>query len=125
MYFYCFFSFEYFDPFDHYAACWVTLTITNSISGDDLTSMTKHSTLIDMHAFGETCLRVAIVTLNQVNTDKSFTTMEKIMLISLVMRGHQAYLLQLQMQYPEVVVKVWFHRQFLPKSRAIAAAKNS
>ena len=27
MYFYCFFSFEYFDPFDHYAACWVTLTV--------------------------------------------------------------------------------------------------
>ena len=25
MYFYCFFSFEYFDPYDHYAACWVTL----------------------------------------------------------------------------------------------------
>ena len=26
MYFYCFFSFEYFDSFDHYAACWVTLS---------------------------------------------------------------------------------------------------
>ena len=25
LYFYCFFSFEYFDPFDHYAACLVTL----------------------------------------------------------------------------------------------------
>ena len=25
MYFYCFFSFKYFDPYDHYAACWVTL----------------------------------------------------------------------------------------------------
>ena len=24
MYFYCFFSFEYFYPYDHYAACWVT-----------------------------------------------------------------------------------------------------
>ena len=26
MYFYCFFIFEYFDPYDHYAVCWVTLT---------------------------------------------------------------------------------------------------
>ena len=26
MQFYCFFSSEYFDPYDHYAACWVTLT---------------------------------------------------------------------------------------------------
>ena len=25
MYFYCFFSFEYFDSYDHYAACWDTL----------------------------------------------------------------------------------------------------
>ena len=29
MYFYCFFSFEYFDPFDHYVACWVTLILTD------------------------------------------------------------------------------------------------
>ena len=27
MYFYCFFSFEYFDPYNHYAACWVTLNL--------------------------------------------------------------------------------------------------
>ena len=27
MYFYCFFSFEYFDLYDHYAACWVTLKV--------------------------------------------------------------------------------------------------
>ena len=27
MYFYCFFSFEFFYLYDHYAACWVTLTI--------------------------------------------------------------------------------------------------
>ena len=26
MYLYCYFSFEYFGPNDHYAACWVTLT---------------------------------------------------------------------------------------------------
>ena len=25
MYIYCFFPFEYFDQYDHYAACWVTL----------------------------------------------------------------------------------------------------
>ena len=25
LFFDCFFSFEYFDPYDHYAACWVTL----------------------------------------------------------------------------------------------------
>ena len=33
MYFYCFFSFEYFDPFDHYAACWVTLNFEKLPSG--------------------------------------------------------------------------------------------
>ena len=27
MYFYCFFSFEYFDPYDHYVVCWVTLSL--------------------------------------------------------------------------------------------------
>ena len=30
MYFYCYFSFEYFDPYDHYVACWVTLTVITS-----------------------------------------------------------------------------------------------
>ena len=29
LYFYCFFSFEYFDSFDHYAACWFPLSLSN------------------------------------------------------------------------------------------------
>ena len=31
MYFYCLFSFEYFDPYDHYAACWVILTFSLNV----------------------------------------------------------------------------------------------
>ena len=29
MYFFCIFTFEYFDPYDHYAVCWVTLRETS------------------------------------------------------------------------------------------------
>ena len=32
LYFYCFFRFEYFDPYDHYAACWVTISVMTSLS---------------------------------------------------------------------------------------------
>ena len=38
MYFYCFFSFEYFDPYDHYAVCWVTLISGSVHAGVSLTS---------------------------------------------------------------------------------------
>ena len=31
MYFYCFFSFGYFDPYDHSAVCWVTLKTGSAV----------------------------------------------------------------------------------------------